>query len=289
MISTADYDTLAGMTVKGTDGDKIGKVQDVYASTDDSTPTFVTVSTGMFGGKASFVPVAEATLTDDELVVPYTKDQVKDAPNLDSDEELTAEEEDRLYSHYSLTGHDHGTSGTTTDTAYAGAAGATAAGVSGDRTVVDEGSTYDSTTDMGTGARGAGHDTSGPDTDNAMTRSEEQLNVGVETRETGRARLVKHIVTEQEQVSVPVSREEVRVVREPVTEANAGAANVGGDLTEEEHEVVLTEQVPVVTTETHPVERVRLETETVTDEQTVSGEVRKEVIETEGARDRNDS
>lgn len=253
MITTHDFDTLPGKNVTSTDGDKIGKVQDVYASTDDSSPTFITVSTGMFGGKASFVPVAEADLTDDELVVPYTKDQVKDAPNVDTDEELTAQEEERLYAHYNLTG--------------AGTAGVTGAATETGRTEV-------------------GDDTSGPNTDDTMTRSEEQLNVGVQQRETGRARLVKHVVTDQVQQTVPVSHEEVRVVREPITDGNAGAADAGKDLSEEEHEVVLTEQVPVVSTETRPVERVSLDTETVTDEETVTGDVRKEVIETEGTDDR---
>jgi uncharacterized protein (TIGR02271 family) len=112
-----------------------------------------------------------------------------------------------------------------------------------------------------------------------MTRSEEQLHVGTEKQETGKARLRKHIVTETETVQVPVSREEVRVEREPITEANRGQAMAGGDLTEEEHEVTLTEERAVVTKEAVPVERVRLGTETVTDEQTVTEEVRKEQID----------
>ncbi len=101
-----------------------------------------------------------------------------------------------------------------------------------------------------------GRDTSGPTTDEAMTRSEEQLHVGTEQQETGKARLRKHIVTETETVQAPVSREEVRVEREPITEANRGQAMAGGDLTEEEHEVTLTEERAVVTKEAVPVERV---------------------------------
>ena len=124
-----------------------------------------------------------------------------------------------------------------------------------------------------------------------MTRSEEQLQVGTEKVEAGRARLRKYVVTEQQSVQVPVSREEVRVEREPITDANRGDALSGADITEEEHEVVLTEERPVVTTEAVPVERVRLGTETVTDRETVTGEVRKEQVEldddtTTGARNR---
>ena len=130
-------------------------------------------------------------------------------------------------------------------------------------------------------SRTTGHDTSGPNTDDAMTRSEERLHVGTEQREAGRARLRKYVVTENVTTTVPVSREEVRVEREPITEANRGAAMSGGDITEEEHEVVLHEERPVVEKEAVPVERVRLGTETVTSQEQVSGEVRKEQIETD--------
>jgi len=127
--------------------------------------------------------------------------------------------------------------------------------------------------------RTEGYDTSGPTTDTAMTRSEERLRAGTETQEVGRARLRKHVVTEHEQVTVPVSHEEVRVEREPITEANRGAAEDGPAISEEEHEVTLRAERPVVTTETEAVERVRLGTETVREQETVSGEVRKEQIE----------
>jgi stress response protein YsnF len=76
-----------------------------------------------------------------------------------------------------------------------------------------------------------------------------------------------------------VSREEVRVEREPITDANRDEAMSGGDITEEEHEVVLHEERPVVEKEAVPVERVRIGTETVTSQEQVSGDVRKEQIE----------
>ena len=112
-----------------------------------------------------------------------------------------------------------------------------------------------------------------------MTRSEEQLRVGTETREAGRARLRKHVVTEHQNVTVPVSREEVTVEREPITDANRGAARSGPAISEEEHEVTLRAERPVVEKEAVPVERVRLGTETRTEHETVGGEVRKEQIE----------
>ena len=127
----------------------------------------------------------------------------------------------------------------------------------------------------------SGHDTTGPNTDEAMTRSEERLRVGTEKVQTGRARLRKYVVTEQQTVTVPVSHEEVRLEREPITDANVGDALSGADISEEEHEVVLTEERPVIAKETVPVERVRLEKETVTENETVTGDVRKEEIEYE--------
>lgn len=78
-----------------------------------------------------------------------------------------------------------------------------------------------------------------PTTDEAMTRSEERMHVGTATEETGRARLRKYVVTETVQQSVPVSHEEVRLEREPVTEANSGRAMAGPEISEEEHEVTL--------------------------------------------------
>lgn len=134
-----------------------------------------------------------------------------------------------------------------------------------------------------TGSRGSsGYDTSGANTDDAMTRSEEHLRVGKDRVETGRARLHKYVVTEQETVTVPVSHEEARVVSEPITDANRGDALDGPDISEEDHEVVLTGDRVVTDKEAVPVERVRLETETVTEQETVTDDVRKERIDVDG-------
>ena len=253
MISSNELAALAGATMHGETGEKIGKIVDVYESTDGSDGTFVTVSTGLFGGHASFVPLARASMRGNDVVVPYGKDLVKEAPRVAADQELTSAEEDQLYEHYSLT---------------AGRSTAQTAGTSTqDRDTVGHGT--------------VGHDTSGPTTDNAMTRSEERLEVGVQEHEAGRARLRKRVVSETVTQTVPVSHDEVRVTREPISEANAGQALDGPDLSEEEHEVVLREEVPMVAKETVPVERVRLATDTVTEEATVTEQVRKEQIETD--------
>ncbi len=276
MITLDQARTLSGKTMMGAGGTKLGTIDTLYADREDGDPTFATVTTGAFGTKTHFVPLAQATLSGDTVTVPYDKDLVNSAPNIDPDAELEPAEEERLYSHYGVGGgssQGYDSSTTTTGTAAtAGAAGAagTAAGFG------------DSDRDRGNEHGTVGRDTSGPTTDNAMTRSEERLNVGTERVEAGRARLRKYIVSEKETVTVPVSHEEVRVEREPITDANAGNAYDGPALSEEEHEVVLTAEKAVVNKETVPVERVRLDTETVTEQQRVTEEVRKEQIEMEG-------
>ncbi|MFC7490359.1 MULTISPECIES: DUF2382 domain-containing protein [unclassified Knoellia] len=256
-IDQNNINDVIGRDVHGSDGEKIGQVGQVYLDDETGKPEWVTVMTGMFGTKESFVPVAQAQFSDDGLRVPYDKGTVKDAPRVDADQgHLSQDEEAELYRHYGLD-------------------------YSGDRS--DSG-----LPDRNDGGRGTdvdetvGHDTSGPTTDDAMTRSEEQLKVGTEKRETGRARLRKHVVTEEQTVTVPVTREEVTIEREPITDANRDEAMAGPDISEEEHEVVLTEERPVVEKETVAVERVKLGKETVTDQEQVSESVRKEQIDTDG-------
>jgi len=76
----------------------------------------------------------------------------------------------------------------------------------------------------------------------------------------------------------------VRVEREPITAANVDDATAGPEISEQEQEVVLHEEEPVVSKRAVPKERVRLEKETVTSEEQVSADLRKEQIEAEGER-----
>jgi uncharacterized protein (TIGR02271 family) len=115
-----------------------------------------------------------------------------------------------------------------------------------------------------------------------MTRSEEELRVGTREREAGRVRLRKHVVTENVTKTVPVSHEEVRIEREPITDENRGDALDGPAISEEEHEVVLHAEEPVVEKQVVAKERVRLDKDTVRGEEQVSDEVRKERIDTDG-------
>ena len=250
---------LAAVTsgnVVDSDGDKIGGVGQIYLDDQTGEPNWVTAKTGLFGTSESFVPLSGASVSGSDIVVAYDKATVKDAPRVEADGHLAPEEEDALYAYYRL---------------------------DGTRSDVDRGADYDAGADR---RAPVGHDTSGPTTDNAMTRSEERVNIGTQTREAGRARLRKYVITENVTQTVPVSRDEVRIEREPITDANYDKSMAGPAISEEEHEVVLHEERPVVEKEAVPVERVRLDTETVTDHVTVNEEVRKEQIDTDVDDDR---
>ncbi len=275
MLDQNQIDNAIGQEVYGSDGDKIGTARQVYADDETGRPEWVTVTTGLFGTKESFIPLADASLSGNGITVPYTKAFVKDAPNIDEDGHLSPEQERQLYDYYSRNddndrnGYDDrgDADSARTDDAVAGV---------GDRGVAGR-------------QRGTeGYDTSGPTTDDAMTVSEERLSVDTQQREAGRARLRKYVVTENVTQTVPVQREEVRLEREPVTDANRGEALGGPEISEEEHEVVLHEERPVVQKETVPVERVRLGTETVTEQQTVDEEVRKERVDVDNDVARDD-
>jgi uncharacterized protein (TIGR02271 family) len=238
-----------GRSAVDSDGEKIGTIEEIYMDAETGRPEWLAVTTGMFGSKVSFIPVAEASEANGDVRVPYDKQQVKDAPKAEADGELSQEEESGLYSHYGLDYSE---------------------------------SRSESGLPEGQGREAVGHDTSGPTTDDAMTRSEEELRVGKTQRESGRARLRKYVVTEQVQQTVPVQREEVRLEREPITDANVGDAKAGPAISEEEHEVVLHEEEVITEKRAVPKERVRMDKQTVTEDQTVSEEVRKEQIEADG-------
>jgi uncharacterized protein (TIGR02271 family) len=240
-IQTEEIAQLVGQTLVGSDGDKIGTIDEIYLDDNTGQPQWLAVSTGLFGSNVSFVPLEGAQRQGDEVRVQWDKQTVKDAPNATPDGHLQPDEERRLYQHYSLDFGD-----------------------------------YDYHRET------AGHDTSGPNTDEAMTRSEEELKVGTAKQEAGRARLRKYVVTEQVQTTVPVQREEVRIEREPITDGNVDQALDGPAISEEEHEVVLHEEVPVVQKQAVPKERVRMEKDTHVEEETVTDEVRKEQIDVDG-------
>jgi len=256
--ATNSYEGWIGRDAYDRNGDKVGGIEEIYYDDHTSRPEWLAVRTGLFGRKVTLVPIAGSSVYGDDLQLAYDKDRIKGAPNCEADGHLSEDEEQRLFSYYDLSWKDTSPAG------------------------YGQGGRADTGFDTGgTDRAGRGRASS----DDAMTRSEEELRVGTEGKqrtETGRARLRKYVVTEQQQVTVPVTREEVRVEREPVTDANKGRALSGPDITENEHEVVTYEERPVVSKETVPKERVRLGTEKVTEQETVTGEVRKERVDVEG-------
>jgi uncharacterized protein (TIGR02271 family) len=240
-----DIDTVRtweARTMVDRDRGRIGPIDAIYLDDRTGEPEWALVNTGLFGTKASFVPLAQATEDDGDVRVPYDKQLVKDAPRIDPDRRLSEAEERQLWRHY---------------------------GLDYDRTTRRQAASPDA----------VGRDTTGPTTDDAMTRSEEELRVGTARRERGRVRLRKYVTTEQVQQTLPVRRERVRVEREPITDANLDAATPGPTLSEAEHEIVLEEEEPVVEKRVVPRERVRLGKDTVTGEERVAEELRKEQIE----------
>ena len=221
-------EALYGRTVYSSDGEKLGRVDDVLVD-DQDAPVYVETKKGLFSGRRHVVPVSGVTADGDDLRVAYTKEQLENAPALEPDDEVDDERERQLAAHY--------------------------------------GSDVRERDD----ARGE-----------AMTRSEEELRVGTRKVEAGRARLRKWIETEPASETVTTRRQTARVEREPITDANRDKAMAGPELTEQEHEVTLTAEEAVAEKRTVPKERVRLETDTVTEQQTVSDEIRKERIEVEG-------
>ncbi len=267
-------DQLQNSTVFATDGDKIGSVGQVYLDDVTNEPTFVTVKTGLFGARETFVPLQQAQTTADGITVPFEKSFVKDAPNVDADGSLTPEEEQRIYEYYSMEysaadyDGDVRRDDVRTDAGAAGVAGT--AGVAGvadrrDEAVVD-GDRRDVT-----------------DADSVVVK-DEHLNVGTERRASGRVRLRKQAYTTTETVEVPVTREEVVVERESVDPNSAEARTAGRD---GDVEVTTYEETPVVN-KTVDAEKVSLGKRQVQDTETVTEEVRHEDVKVDGdATDRD--
>ncbi|WP_052274040.1 PRC and DUF2382 domain-containing protein [Arthrobacter sp. L77] len=252
MLTMHELDPLLGhRTAVVTDqGDRVGSIGEVYLNDATETPTWVTVHTGLFGTKESFVPLDGATVQDGRLVVAYPRDLIRHAPSIERDGHLSPEDKGVLYAHYGLDG----------PTADDDAAG--------------DGAEGDPTAGQGAATRER-QDDGGP----WMIRSEERLRVRTETHAAARVRLRKYVVTEEARQTVPLLKEELLIGREPIT---TRTASVGESLFQEEvvelvgHE----ERAVILGRETVPVERVRLARTTVAGRATVRDEVRKERIVT---------
>ena len=305
MITREQIPSVLDHSVYDTQGNKIGDAKHIFLDDVSGRPEWASVKTGMFGARESFVPIRDANLVEDRLEVPFDKAMVKEAPTVDVDSggHLSADEEHRLYEYY---GVDWDTSwqqanqreaGWTGDAGAAGTAGAAGQQLRGTEETTQQGRQESAETIVGpTGvAPGTAAETPsrsapmpdaeqqpqrGANWEDSLTRSEEQMHISTERTAVGRARLRKYVVTEHTEQIVPLSHEEVRVEREVIPESERSRMGTS-EVSEGQREVTLHAERPVIETETVPVERVRLNIEERTEQETVRGEVRKEKIDVE--------
>jgi uncharacterized protein (TIGR02271 family) len=271
---TAVEDQYAGYTVYDPDGDKIGKVDDLFLDENDQ-PEYLGVKMGFFGTRSTLIPweMVEVREADSSLIVSADDGHVKNGPTFDDDSEITPEFEEEVYSYYGLqrTGstEERGTyadysSETTSGSAGPGMAmGDTESGEFREHSpaeegVSDEGSDLDDRDEL------------------RVQRSEEELAAGTREREAGVMRVRKRVRTDRERIEVPTRHEEVSVERVPVsgeaTEAEIGEDEVVVPVTEEE---VVVSKRPVVK------EEVRIKKDVVEDTEVVEEDVRREEIDIE--------
>jgi stress response protein YsnF len=261
MLSEREVSAAIGATAYGSDGDKLGTVDHFFLDDRTGAATWVAVSTGLFGTRRSLIPAAEAVFAEGTLRLPVSRDAVRGAPDVGDDSHLGPADEDRLRRHYGAAG-----------TADPGGPAPAAAAPPGGSSPEEAPPVSDHPGDGG------------------MVRSEERLAVGTETVPTTRVRVVKYVVTEEVQVTVPIRREEIRLEEVPLDAPDPGpgeslggaqddaardAGAAGGGLPEE---IVLHAERPVVTVEVVPTERVRLRTEMVAGHETVTGQVQRERV-----------
>ncbi|WP_255953060.1 PRC and DUF2382 domain-containing protein [Streptomyces odontomachi] len=306
MITREQIPSVLDHAVYDTQGNKIGDAKHIFLDDVSGRPEWASVRTGMFGARESFVPIRDASLIEDHLEVPFDKAMVKDAPNVqvDAGGHLSAEEEHRLYEYYGVDWdttwqqpgqRDAGMAGGEAGMAAAGGTPrSAAAGTEEGQETAEE--PYTGRVPAEAASERAGEpvqeraasmpaaeqapQTRAGEWENALTRSEEQMHISTERTESGHARLRKYVVTEQTEQTVPLMHEEVRVERQPISEQERGG--MSSEITEgDQREVTLHAERPVIETETVAVERIRLNVEERTDQETVRGQVRKEKVDVE--------
>jgi uncharacterized protein (TIGR02271 family) len=275
---TAIEDRFAGYTVYDPDGDKIGKVDDLFVDENDQ-PEYIGVKMGLLGTSSTLIPwqMVEVREVDSSLIVSADDAHVKDGPTFDDDQDITPEFEREVYSYYGLqqsgSAEDRGTYSD-----YYGDSGEVGPGMREGDTETGEfrGHAED---DEGV-SQSAGSDLEDED-ELRVQRTEEELRAGTREREAGSMRVRKRVRTDRESIEVPTRHEEVSIERVPV-EGEASEAEIGDDevvvpVTEEE---VVVEKRPVVK------EEVRIRKDVVEDTETVEEDVRREEVEVEDDTER---
>ena len=271
---TAIEDQYASYTVVDRSGEKIGKVDDLFLD-ENNQPEYFGVKMGFLGTSSTLIP-ADITTVDEErgfVEVSQSKDSVKNGPAFDDDREITPEYESELRSYYGL-----GTASGAEDR------GTYANYSSGDPGAVGPGM-REGDTETGE-FRGHAEDdegiaqTSGSDLEDEdelrVQRTEEELAAGTREREAGQLKVRKRVRTDRESIEVPTRHEEVSVERVPV-EGEATEAEIGDD----EVSVPVTEEEVIVSKRPVAKEEVRIRKDVVSDTETVEEDVRREEIEVE--------
>ena len=293
MLSERELSAAIGSTAYDGSGDKIGTVEHFFVDDRTGAPTWVAVATGLFGTRTSIVPADDATFADGALRLPVTVEAVKSAPHVGG-EHLDPAEEAELREHYGMTasGGRHAADATQEMPPVPPPVPPSDVSTS-DTEVIPPRATTTGTTTTGTTTTGTTTTGTSPATattaptaqrsadDGGMVRREERLRVGTERVAATRMRLVKYVVTEEVQLTVPIRREEIRVEEVPLDavdepgESLVPAASGGRGLPDE---IVLHTERPVVSVEVVPTERVRLRTEVVQGQETVTRQVQREQI-----------
>src|SRR4051812_13468647 len=278
---TALEDRYTGYEVYDRNGEKIGKVDDLFVDESDQ-PEYLGVKMGFLGTRSTLIPweVARVEENHHRIEVSVDKAQAKEGPAFDDDEEITPEYEERVYSHYRLqraqaNGKRGGYGEYYGDEEREGEVGP------GMRVGDTESGEF-----RGHGREKEGVNQPGDDLEDEdelrVQRSEEELRTGTREREAGAMNVRKRVRIDREQVRVPTRHEEVSVERVPVNEEGIGA-QIGDD------EVSIPVVGEEVVTEKRPVvkEELRIRKDVVDDEEVVEEDVRKEEVDVDDHTERH--
>jgi hypothetical protein len=182
-MALPDVDVVLGWRdrdVLDRDGQKVGKLRDLFLDSQTDRPEWAGVSTGFLGRKLALVPLAEATEAEGAVRVAFTEQQIKDAPTMDPDMELSQSEEESLYRHYGL-----------------------------------DYSRTESATGLPPGARADEDETMRRQDVGATRDRDPEQKAGTEVPLAQPMRLKRYVVEGQGQKTIPVEHEEIRVERDP--------------------------------------------------------------------------
>jgi uncharacterized protein (TIGR02271 family) len=243
---------MQGRPVYDSQHEKIGGIKELFVDDATQKPEWIGIGAGgFFGSKQHLVPVQGASIEGDGIRVPYSKDQVNSTPDIKGDE-VSIEQERELYRSY---------------------------GMNYTQQVSPPG--------LGSGERplSGGAQTQAPQrgrtADQSMTRSEEELRVGKREKSAEKVRLRKYVETEPVTEEVQLRKERVAVERVPAS------GTTSADIGEQETEVELFEEEPVIEKRTVPKEEVRLSKEPEMHDEQVEEQLRRERIVEERGDERN--